>query len=342
MTIKKSVIALAAVAALSITASARDQIRVVGSSTVYPFSSAVAEELGATTKAPTPVVESTGTGGGMKIFCEGTALTTPDFTNASRQMKKSEFETCAKNGVTDIVEAFIGYDGIAIAQNKSNAKLNLTLEQILLAVAEEVPSKDGKGLIKNPYKKWNEIDASLPNREIRVYGPPKSSGTRDSFEEMVMEHTTAKMDSYKAAGHAKGYKKVRQDGVYVDAGENDNLIVQKLVKDKDAVGIFGYSFLAENKDMISGATINGNEPTPENIAAAKYPIARSMYFYAKLAHEKEVPAMKDYMSLFMSEKMIGDGGILSEIGLIPADKAAREKARNIIEKRVKLTADQLH
>ncbi len=344
MTIKKSVIALAAVAALNVTASARDQIRIVGSSTVYPFSSAVAEELGATTKFPTPVVESTGSGGGMKLFCAGNGMETPDITNASRRMKKAEFETCAQNGVTDIVEALIGYDGIAIAQSKSNADLNLTLEQIFMAVAEEIPSKDGKSLIKNPYKKWSDIDASLPNREIRVYGPPKSSGTRDSFEEMTMQIFTKKgkfKDVYHAAGHKK-YSKIRQDGHYVDAGENDNLIVQKLVKDKDAIGVFGYSFLAENKDIIKGAKINGNEPTPENIAAGKYPISRSMYFYLKTSHEKEVPAMKDYASLFMSEKMIGDDGILTEIGLIPSAKDAREKARNIVENRVKLTADQLH
>merc|ERR1711879_568163 len=200
MTMKKTTLALLASAALTVSLSARDQIKVVGSSTVYPFSSAVAEELGATTKYPTPVVESTGSGGGMKLFCAGNDLNTPDITNASRRMKTKEFALCEKNGVTDISEAVVGFDGIAFAQDKSNAAFAVSKTQ--LALAEEVPSKDGKSLVKNPYKKWSDIDASLPNREIIVYGPPKSSGTRDAFEEMVMQGTFKKMavytDLYKA------------------------------------------------------------------------------------------------------------------------------------------------
>ena len=232
---KKTAVALLATAALTVSLSARDQIKIVGSSTVYPFSSLVAEELGATSKYPTPVVESTGSGGGMKLFCAGNDLNTPDITNASRRMKTKEFKLCEKNGVTSITEAVIGFDGIAFAQDKSNNPFNVTKKQLALAVAAEVPSKDGKSLIANPYKKWSDIDASLPNREIIIYGPPKSSGTRDAFEDMVMKGTFKKMsvytDLYKADKKAnKRYKKyhvVRTDGVYVPSSKNDNIIVQK-------------------------------------------------------------------------------------------------------------------
>lgn len=349
MTLKKTTIALLASAALTVSLSARDQIKIVGSSTVYPFSSAVAEELGATTKYPTPVVESTGSGGGMKLFCAGNDLNTPDITNASRRMKAKEFTMCEKNGVTDITEAVIGYDGIAFAQDKSNKAFSISKKHLALAVAEEVPSKDGKSLIKNPYKKWSDIDASLPNREIIVYGPPKSSGTRDAFEEMVMQGTFKKMavytDLYKADEKAnKKYKKysvVRTDGVYVPSGENDNIIVQKLTKNKNAFGIFGYSFLIENDDKLSGAKVNGVEPTPESIASGKYPIARSLFFYTKNSHKKDVPAMNKYIEMFMSENMIGPDGILSEIGLIALPDAQRTEIRNSVINAKKVTLESL-
>lgn len=345
MTMKKTTLALLASAALTVSLSARDQIKIVGSSTVYPFSSAVAEELGATSKFPTPVVESTGSGGGMKLFCAGNDLNTPDITNASRRMKAKEFELCQKNGVTDITEAVIGYDGIAFAQDKSNNAFNISREQLALAVAEEVPSKDGKSLIKNPYKKWSDIDASLPNREIIVYGPPKSSGTRDAFEELVMQHTFKKMDVYTSKAAAdKKYKKysvIRQDGVYVPSGENDNIIVQKLTKNKNAFGIFGFSFLEENEDKLSGATINNIAPTPENISSAKYPVSRSLFFYTKNSHKKDVPAMNKYIEMFMSENMIGKNGILSEIGLIPLPNDQRTSIRNSVLEAKKLTLEDL-
>jgi phosphate transport system substrate-binding protein len=337
---KRTVLALAAVLALSSSVVAEDNIRIVGSSTVYPFSSAIAEEFGATTKMATPIVESTGTGGGMKIFCSGNDATTPDITNASRRMKASEFETCVKNGVTNITEHMIGFDGIAIAQNKKNPALSLTREQIFLAVAEQVPSSDGKSLIKNPYKKWSDIDAKLPNRAITVYGPPKSSGTRDSFEEMVMLHTTEKDDLYLNAGFKKGYNKVRQDGVYIDSGENDNLIVQKLTKDANAIGVFGYSFLEENGNKVSGAKVDGFEPTPANIASGKYPISRSLFFYVKNDHRAAKPSINKFVELFMSEKQIGDRGALKRIGLVPADKATRAAAiKNALAKKQVTLAD---
>jgi phosphate transport system substrate-binding protein len=349
MTFKKTSIALIASALLTTTLSARDQIKIVGSSTVYPFSSSVAEELGATTKFPTPVVESTGTGGGMKLFCAGADLNTPDISNASRRMKNKEFKLCEENGVTDITEAIIGFDGIAIAQDAKVAAFNVTKAQLALAVAAEVPSKDGKSLIANPYKKWSEIDASLPNREIVVYGPPKSSGTRDSFEELVLQHVFEKMpvytDLFKADETAnkkyKAYSVLRTDGVYVESGENDNLIVQKLTKNSAAIGIFGYSFLEENKDKVVGLTIDNVTPTVDTISSGKYPIARSMYFYIKNAHAKEVPALKEYTNLFMSEKMIGNDGILTELGLVVLPSDVRNAARAKVMNSEKLTLDQL-
>ena len=349
MTFKKTSMALIASALLATTLSARDQIKIVGSSTVYPFSSSVAEEFGATTKFPTPVVESTGTGGGMKLFCAGVDLNTPDITNASRRMKDKEFKMCEENGVTDITEALIGFDGIAIAQSASVKSFNVTKEQLALAVAEEVPSKDGKSLVKNPYKKWSDIDATLPDREIVVYGPPKSSGTRDSFEELVMQHVFEKMpvytDLFKAEDkNSKKYEKysvIRTDGAYVESGENDNLIVQKLTKNDAALGIFGYSFLEENKDKVVGITVDNIAPTAETISSGKYPVARSMYFYIKNQHASEVPALKEYTNLFMSEKMIGTDGILTELGLVTLTDDVRAAARAKVMNSEKLTAEQL-
>lgn len=348
MTLKKTAIALLVASALSITLSARDQIKIVGSSTVYPFSSSVAEELGATTNYPTPVVESTGSGGGMKLFCAGNGMNTPDITNASRRMKAKEFKMCEKNGVTDITEAVIGFDGIAFAQAKSNKSFNITKKQLLLAVAAEVPNGKG-GLMANPYKKWSDIDASLPNREIIIYGPPKSSGTRDAFEDMILKGQTKKMSQYtnlykmdkkKYKGYKK-YKKIRTDGVYVPSGENDNLIVSKLNKNKAAFGIFGYSFLVENDDKVAAAKINDVLPTPDNISSGKYPVSRSLFFYIKNSHASKVPAMDDYVKMFMSEDMIGPDGILGEIGLISLPNDRREATRNSVMKRQKLQSSDL-
>ncbi len=325
-----SVLAGAVVAATGAAQAAdRDQIRIVGSSTVYPFSSYVAEEIGATTEHPTPVIESTGSGGGMKIFCEGDGLDTPDITNASRRMKPSEFERCADNGVTDITEFVIGADGIVVAQTKENPAMNLSREQLTLAVAAKVP-KDGE-LVDNPYENWNEIDSSLPDREITIYGPPSTSGTRDAFEELVLEAATEGMDGYDGA-----YSTVRDDGPYVDSGENDNLIVQKIQNDTEAVGVFGYSFLEENTDVIEAVTIDGVQPTSEAISAEEYPVSRSLFFYTKNSHFDRVAGMEDYVSLFLSEQMIGDQGLLKGEGLIPLPKAMREEARARFEQRGKL------
>ncbi|OCL91950.1 substrate-binding domain-containing protein [Aliarcobacter thereius] len=350
MNLKNISLALALSSALATSAVANEQLKIVGSSTVYPFSSLVAEEFGATTKFSTPVVESNGSGGGIKLFCAGADKNTPSIANASRQMKKSEFEVCNSNGVTNISEALIGFDGIAVAQSSNVKSFNLTKTQLALALAKEVPSKDGKSLIANPYKKWSDIDASLPNREIIVYGPPKSSGTRDSFEEMILQSALKKVSAYtdmykkdeKANKKYKKYSEIRTDGAYVESGENDNLIVQRLTKNEAAVGIFGYSFLIENKDKVVGLSIDNVLPTVDAISSGKYPVARSMYFYIKNDHQKSNSSLKEFTKLFMSEKMIGEEGILTEIGLIPLAKDTRTKARNIVLNSTKLKASDLH
>lgn len=332
--LKKAVFALALLVVGTGMAHARDQVKVTGSSTVFPFSSYVAEELGATTKFPAPVVESTGSGGGHKLFGAGMGPGTPDIANSSRRMKSSEFENAAKNGVTDITEAKIGFDGIAIAQNKDNAPMSITLEELAMAVAADVPV-DGK-IVPNPYTKWNEINPQLPARKIVFYGPPTSSGTRDAFEEMVVEKVCGKIEGYE-----KGYKKIRQDNAYIPAGENDNLIVQKLAKDKEAFGIFGYSFLEENADSIQAAAVNGVEPNPESVSSGKYPISRSLYFYIKNAHYDAIPGLKEFVELFMSEKMIGKDGLLKSIGLIPLPDDARAQIRADVLAKKKLVLEDL-
>lgn len=298
---------------------ARDQLKVVGSSTVYPFSSFVAEEFGAVTRFPTPIVESTGTGGGFKLFCSGNGLSSPDIANASRRMKLKELKACHSNGVKNVTEIMFGYDGIVVAQAKGSEGMNLTKKELLLALAKKVPNKEGTGVIDNPYTHWNQINPELPNRKITVYGPPISSGTRDAFEEIVLKAQTKKMAVYKDAG-LKGYRVIRTDGVYIPSGENDNLIVKKLSKDKASVGIFGFSFLIENGDMIKSIAVDGVEPTIEAIEAADYPVSRSLYFYVNNDHMSDIPSIKEYVQMFMRNDIAGSGGLLSEIGLIPLNE----------------------
>jgi len=333
--ILKTTVIAAAVMSVAGVAQARDQIRIVGSSTVYPFASYVTEEFGALTNYPTPVIESTGSGGGIRLFCNGVGEGTPDITNASRRMKPSELERCEENGVTDITEAKIGSDGIVLGLAASNEPIDLTLEQIFLAVAAQVPV-DGE-LVENPYTNWSDIDASLPDRAISIYGPPSTSGTRDAFEELVMEAASAEMDIY----GEEGYTDIRTDGVYIDAGENDNLIVQRLAEDTGALGIFGYSFLVENPDTIMGATIGGVEPEVEAISSGEYPVARSLWFYLKNQHADEVTPMYEYANMFMEDQMIGEDGYLVDLGLIPLPEAEREQARQKVADRVKLVAADL-
>ncbi|MTD95154.1 phosphate ABC transporter substrate-binding protein [Hyphomicrobium sp. xq] len=316
------------------TAVARDQIRVVGSSTVYPFTTAVAEQFGKSGTGKTPVVESTGTGGGLKLFCAGVGPDHPDMANASRAIKKSEYEDCQKNGVKDIVELKVGFDGIVIANAKDGPALNLTQDQVFRALAKEIAGPDGK-LIANPNKTWKDVDASLPDEKIEVLGPPPTSGTRDAFLELVMEKGAEKSDALKAIkeddkknktkNFEKIWKSVREDGAWIDAGENDNLIVQKLEANPKAVGVFGYSFLEENTAKIKGATIGGIEANFDNIAGGKYPVSRPLFVYVKKAHVGVIPGIKEFVAEYISEKAMGEEGYLSKKGLIPlpSDEAAK-------------------
>lgn len=332
---KLTLMALAGIALASTTvgaAQARDQIRIVGSSTVFPFSTTVAEEFGRSTQFKTPVVESTGSGGGLKLFCAGVGESHPDITNASRRIKKSEVELCAKNGVAEIVEVKVGYDGIVIANSRKSDQLELSLRDIFLALAKDVPNGEGK-LIANPYKTWKDVNPSLPDSEIEVLGPPPTSGTRDAFVELAMEGGCKTFDWIKAMKKTdkKAYKKlchtIREDGAFIEAGENDNLIVQKLDANPKALGIFGFSFLDQNSDMVQGSKVNGATPEFEKIADGSYAISRPLYFYVKAAHVGKVPGIKEYMAEFTSEKAWGPEGYLTDKGLIPMPEEERAMFR---------------
>lgn len=322
---------MAVVGPFATSALARDYIAVVGSSTVFPFATTVAEHFGRTTEFKTPKIESTGSGGGLKLFCAGVGTDHPDITNASRRIKSSEFDRCQKNGVTDIVEVKIGYDGIAIANTKQATRLDLTPKDIFLALAKNVPDPQGGKLIPNPYKTWREVNPKLPATKIEVLGPPPTSGTRDAFAELAMEAGCKQFGFIKAMKKQdkKRYKAVchgvREDGAYVEAGENDNLIVQKLAANPAALGIFGFSFLDQNTDKVQGSKINGVAPTFESIASGAYPVSRSLYFYVKKAHVGEIPGIAEYVREFTSDKAWGDEGYLADKGLIPLPKDVRAK-----------------
>ena len=311
--------AVVAVAASAGYAAARDQIQIVGSSTVFPFTTAVAEKLGQTGEFKTPVVESTGTGGGMKLFCGGVGENTPDFTNASRAMKDSELETCKSAGVTP-VEIKVGFDGIVLANSKSGAAMDLTKEQIFKALAKNV-AVDGK-VVANPYVNWSDVDASLPATKIEVLGPPPTSGTRDAFVELVMDE--ACQEEVKAANE-KACGEIREDGAFVEAGENDNLIVQKLEANPNAFGIFGFSFLDQNADKLQGSKMGGVEPTFENIASGDYGVSRSLFIYAKKEHVGVIPGMEEFINEYTSEAAWGPEGYLADKGLIPLPDDERAK-----------------
>ncbi|MEP3231893.1 MAG: PstS family phosphate ABC transporter substrate-binding protein [Hyphomicrobiales bacterium] len=314
---------------------ARDQISIVGSSTVFPFSTTVAERFGKNTEFKTPVVESTGSGGGLKLFCSGVGERTPDITNASRRIKASEVELCAKNGVADIVEVKIGFDGIVLANSRKADVMQITRKDIFLALAKDVP--DGEGKTKpNPYKTWSDIDPNLPATKIEVLGPPPTSGTRDAFVELAMEGGCKEFDWIKALKKTDktAYKTlchtIREDGAFVEAGENDNLIVQKLEVNPNAFGIFGYSFLDQNSDKMQGSLIGDVEPTFENIADGAYPISRSLFFYVKKAHIGVVPGIEAYLSEFISEDAAGEDGYLADKGLIPMGEEEAEEWKSKI------------
>ena len=330
--VKQSIAALVAVFAMMSVAEARE-IRIVGSSTVYPFTTIVGESFAAEGNTA-PVIESTGTGGGMKLFCAGVGESHPDFTNASRAIKSSEVEKCKANGITPL-EMKVGYDGIVFANSKEGASFEVTPLELYLALAKDVPQADGT-LKENTYTNWNEINPNFPNQKIEVLGPPPSSGTRDAWVELVMEKGCKTFDWVKAMKKQdkKKYKGIchgiHEDGAFVEAGENDNLIIQKLANNPDAFGIFGYSFLDQNTDVIKGTVIGGVAPTFESIADGSYPASRGLYVYAKKEHMGVIPGMTEFMELYLSDDMAGADGSLGDAGLIPLPQKELDKVRESV------------
>ncbi len=351
----------------TVQAQVRDTVSIVGSSTVYPFATVVAERFGRSSSFRTPKIESTGSGGGLKLFCKGVGAQTPDITNASRRIKKSEYDDCQANGVTDIVEVLVGFDGIAVANSKQAPRLELSRKDLYMALAKDVPGVNGQ-LVPNPNKTWKDVNASLPDTRIEVLGPPPTSGTRDAFAELALgggaqanpdlktlhglgadqaDEIKALMTSlaiphgvYDALAEKKGnapkgkdlFKAVayavREDGAYIEAGENDNLIVQKLEANPNAVGIFGFSFLEENGDKVQGSIVDGIAPSFDSIASGDYPVSRPLYFYIKAAHVGKIPGIQEYAVEFTSNKAMGEDGYLPERGLIPLGDDDRKQVQD--------------
>ncbi len=336
---KKTILAAMLVTTTVLTAVpsfARDQISIVGSSTVYPFATVVAERFGRSTSHPTPTIESTGSGGGLKLFCEGLGENTPDITNSSSYIKQSQYDACADKNI-DIIEVKVGYDGIAFANSKKGTKIDVSQKDLFLALAAHVPgSKEGE-LIANPYKTWNEVNPKLPNVAIRVLGPPPTSGTRAAFVELVMQKGCAKIDWIKALKSSDKSKfgeicdSMREDGAFVEAGENDNLIVQKLDADSTAFGIFGYSFLDQNRDKLQGASFNGVDISFDTISDGSYPVSRPLHFFIKKQHIGVIPGIMEYVETFLSPAAQGEDGYLAEKGLIPLGAEELKAMRKSVE-----------
>ena len=321
----------------------RDYVYIVGSSTVYPFATVVAERFGRGSNFKTPKVESTGSGGGLKLFCDGIGVDYPDIANASRAIKQSEVDNCAANGVSEIIEVKIGYDGIVVANATAATQMSLSRKDIYLALAKEVPGDVEGELVENPYRTWKDVNDALPDQPIEVLGPPPTSGTRDAFVELAMEGGCKSIpwiaalkdsdgDRYKAVCHT-----IREDGRFVEAGENDNLIVQKLEANPSAFGIFGFSFLDQNGDKVKGAAIDGSEPTFDAIADGSYPVSRPLYFYAKKAHVDVIPGLRGFLREFTSERAWGEEGYLSDRGLIPMPTAERKAVAAAVSSLTPLT-----
>ena len=313
-------------------AQARDYVSIVGSSTVYPFATVVAEQFGRSTRFQTPKIEATGSGGGLKLFCSGVGVNHPDITNSSRRIKQSEVDRCNGNGVGDIIEVKVGYDGIVLANSKATDVLEVSRRDIFLALAREVPNPaGGEDLVPNPYQTWKDVNDALPERKIVVLGPPPTSGTRDAFVELALEGGCKTFGFIKAMKKTdkNAYKSVchsiREDGAYVEAGENDNLIVQKLESDPDAFGVFGFSFLDQNLDKLQGSLVDGVPPEFEAIADGDYPVSRPLYSYVKKAHMGQIPGIEGYLAEFTSDKAWGEEGYLTDKGLIPMPEEERMK-----------------
>lgn len=315
-----------------VSAYAKEPITIVGSSTVYPFTSYVAEAFSEATNYPIPIVESIGTGAGIALFCSGNGENTPDILNASRAMREQEYLTCKENNVTDITELMLGFDGIVVAQSHVNEDIALSKEHLFLALAKEVPNKEGK-LVKNPYMYWNEIDASLPKRKILIYGPPTTSGTRDVFNELVMEQSSHKLHAYE--DRQGKYKEIRQDGAFIPFGENDALIVYTLKIKKEALGIFGFSFLENNRGSLKGASIEGVSPTFDTIENRTYPLGRTLYLYVKNSHKTSTKGLDAFLELYMNSAMIGKNGLLEIIGLVPMGEPALQLVQKSLLKKEK-------
>ncbi len=325
MQAKTLILATAALLALMTAAEARDQIKIVGSSTVYPFSTVVAEQFGKTSGFKTPVVESTGTGGGLKLFCAGADENSPDIANASRRIEPSEVAACATNGVKQITEVVIGYDGIVLANAKAGPTYTVTREQLFLATAKTVPQ--GGKLVPNPYKKWSEIDPGLPREDIVVFGPASNHGTRDAYVELVMQPACGKFPEIKAlTGDARkvACDAIREDGAYVEVAENYTLILQKLLSQPHSVGILTFSYIDQNGDKIKAAMVDGQIATYDNIASMQYPVSRPLFFYVKKNHIGVIPGIKEYVAEFTSEKAFGKTGYLTDKGLIALPDADRK------------------
>lgn len=332
--VRRFICVVAALLVLPGAAFARDQLRIVGSSTVFPFVAAAAEQFAHEGKFRTPIVESTGTGGGIKTFCDGVGEAYPDMANASRQIKDSEVELCKKHGVNFITELKIGYDGIVLANARESATYALTRRTLFLALSREVP-KDGK-LVPNFYKRWNEIDPKLPNEEILVYGPPPSSGTRDAFVELVMHggcKQVADMNAFAADEHAmkQHCSAIREDSVFVEAGEDDNLIVQKLINNHTALGIFGYNFLESNAAVVKANSIDGVMPSYDAIEDGSYHVARGLYVYIKNEHLKKIPGLLEFSKALASDAATGEDGYLIMKGLLPLTKADHDAMKRVID-----------
>lgn len=327
---KKIILILAALVAFSVVtiAQARDQLKVTGSSTVYPYSTVVAERFGKEGKFKTPVVESVGTGGGFKAFCAGVGVDHPDFTGASRAIKKEEIELCQKNGVTEIIELAIGNDGLVFAVSVDGKDSNFTKEQLWKAIAHDVMY--GGKITKNPYKKWSDIDKSLPDVNIEILVAPPTSGTRDAWDALVMEAGCDKDFIGLNGGNKKACVKYREDGAVIEAGENDTLIVQKITSSPNTYGYFGYSYLIANKDKIKPAQIDGITPTVEGIQSYTYPLSRPLFLYAKKAHADVIPGFKEFLGEFALPGTVGVTGYLFKVGLVPNAKETEEKVRDIV------------
>ncbi|QCI69045.1 phosphate ABC transporter substrate-binding protein [Phreatobacter stygius] len=303
-------------------AQSRDRIQVTGSSTVFPFTAAVAERFGQK-HGKAPIVEATGTGGGMRLFCGGVGSHTPDVVNASRRMTPSEFDACRRNGVTPI-EVRVGFDGIVIANSRATGGMQITLEQLYMALAAEVPNAQGQ-LVANPHRSWSDISPNLPAQKIEVLGPPPTSGTRDALNERgLLEGCKEAQRRLDVRIDARACQQVRADGAYVEAGENDNIIVQRLQANTGAFGIFGYSFMEENQDKIQSARIDGVEGTVDTIASGRYPLARSLFIYVKRDHIGVIPGLQAFVDEYVSEAAMGEDGYLERKGLVPLQRAERE------------------